>query len=82
MAFLRKKLQASRLNSYIEGDTLTSRRSSIGATIPSALDLRDKCQSEGNLLLVSPNNVEDHQATIVSLPPAHMALDQGVNDSK
>ena len=45
-----------------------SRRSSIGATIPSALELRDRCQSEGNLLLVSPHNVEDNQATIVSLP--------------
>jgi len=69
MAFIRRKLHASRINSYMEGDTLQSRRSSIGATIPTALDIRDRCQSEGNLLLVSPNSVEDNQATIVSLPP-------------
>ena len=50
-----------------------SRRSSIGATIPSALELRDRCQSEGNLLLVNPNNVEDNQATIVSLPQSVLA---------
>uniref|UniRef100_A0A7M5V6A6 Uncharacterized protein n=1 Tax=Clytia hemisphaerica TaxID=252671 RepID=A0A7M5V6A6_9CNID len=67
----KRKLNASRINSYVDGDTLQSRRSSIGATIPTALDIRDRCQSEGNLLLVSPNNVEDHQATIVSLPPQH-----------
>ena len=51
----------------------------IGATIPTALDIRDRCQSEGNLLLVNPNNVEDHQATIVSLPPQHF---EDYQDSK
>lgn len=78
MAFIRRKLNASRIQSYMEGDTLQSRRSSIGATIPTALELRDRCQSEGNLLLVSPNNVDDNQATIVSLPPQH--FDEGFYD--
>lgn len=52
-----------------------------GATIPTALDIRDRCQSEGNLLLVNPNNVEDHQATIVSLPPQHQHFED-YQDSK
>ena len=50
-----------------------------GATIPTALDIRDRCQSEGNLLLVNPNNVEDNQATIVSLPFQHF---EDYQDSK
>lgn len=68
-AYLRKKFNSGRNSSYLDTEGYSrSRRSSIGATIPSALELRDRCQSEGNLLLVSPNNVEDNQATIVSLP--------------
>ena len=40
----------------------------ICATIPSAVDFRDRCHSDGNLLLVFPTNIDKHQATIVSLP--------------
>ncbi|XP_057308576.1 potassium voltage-gated channel subfamily KQT member 1-like isoform X3 [Hydractinia symbiolongicarpus] len=71
MSYLRKKFHSTRNYTYAEGDGFNSRRSSIGATIPSALDLRDRCQSEGNLLLVGPRNFEDNQATIVSLPPEY-----------
>ena len=68
-AYLRKKFNSGRHSSFLDTEGYSrSRRSSIGATIPSALELRDRCQSEGNLLLVSPHNVEDNQATIVSLP--------------
>ena len=54
---------------YPDNEEYQSRRSSIGATIPSAIELRDRCRSEGNLLLVSSHNIDDNQATIVSLPP-------------
>ena len=57
----------------MDGDTIGPTRSSIGATIPSALELRDnRSHSEGNLLLIGPDNIEDNQATIVSLPPTMM----------
>jgi len=66
MTYFQRKLQKRSL--YPDGHN--DIQSSIGATIPSALELRDhRSHSEGNLLLISPNNVEEHQATIVSLPP-------------
>ncbi|XP_012559369.1 potassium voltage-gated channel subfamily KQT member 1 isoform X1 [Hydra vulgaris] len=38
------------------------------ATIPSAVNFRNRPNSDGNLIVMFPTNIEEHQGTIVSLP--------------
>lgn len=72
MTYFMRKLQNNK--AYGDGDSVGPMRSSIGATIPSAIELRDnRSHSEGNLLLIGSDNLDDNQATIVSLPPAMMS---------